>query len=292
MSQYESISVPKYKFKRVNEVAFALGIRPIQASNVHHTKKERESTFIKSIAQNAKLFISQINTSCNKLSDSTINKSMRLFALKKSLMSDDNTIVKEVVIKENILDNTPEQLINKINILNSSSPITDIQYFDKVLSDELEKTTKAIHDANIKISFVENEILKKETIISLKGLGYKVKEYTIGNEILIRGIKNDLSIVAQIDKYNEMQVDMGGFEGNSCVTELKKFHVALKDRGIEIDVNHSEVHDKKAGPLTLHIEKKFNEIENRHKTKFKKKSKNNYNKAIKFKALSNKLKIK
>jgi hypothetical protein len=111
----------------------------------------------------------------------------------------------------------------------------------------LGKLTEAVRSAHNRITGVERDILKEKTQACLEALGYDVRIKSKTSGVLVRGVKQDLSIAACIDKSGTLSIDMAGFEGGACNKELDQLTGRLSESGVVMDDLRGIHHGKKEG---------------------------------------------
>jgi hypothetical protein len=113
----------------------------------------------------------------------------------------------------------------------------------------LRRLSDAAKNAHVELTRAERNVITEMTLESLTTLGYQTKSKLRGTDILVRGGKKDLSIVAHINTNNELHIDMAGFEGGACKAELARLNEELTRRGIGMEIKSSIHHGKKDGGI-------------------------------------------
>jgi hypothetical protein len=121
--------------------------------------------------------------------------------------------------------------------------------------------TDAVRGAHACIATAEREVLSDAVAESLNTLDYAVRIKTKGDELLLRGTKNDLSFAARITKGAELHLDMAGFEGGACTREMDRLTGELSRRGITFGAEETVFHGKKeGGVLSQEIAQEINPL--------------------------------
>jgi len=131
----------------------------------------------------------------------------------------------------------------------------------------LNHLTTAVKSAHDRISLAQKEVVLEKTRETLNTLGYDVRLKSRQSGLLLRGVKQDLSIAAEISKTGTLSLDLAGFEGGACSGELGMFVQKLEQAGIVMENAQKTHHGKKEGGILAQDAAKeipFNPLQNNH----------------------------
>lgn len=249
MSTYQRAKVRKLKLRSLEDIKAKLDIRELSSANFATeclTTNERVTSLGESIschlsALNGTIKELQIN---NPLTSGTVDAAAKIVSLHEALGEDKHGLLK------NMFDRTlSSKDIDTINLASNCLKTGDLIGLSMIstgVESLLTKMNSGVRTAHTEISKAERDVLREKTTEVLTVLGYQVKSKTKGEDILIRGKKQDLSVAAQI-KNGELSTDMAGFEGGACKGELHRLNEELARQGIVLSDIHSEYHGKRDG---------------------------------------------
>lgn len=249
MSTYQRAKVRKLRLRSLEDIKAKLDIRELSSANFATeclTATDRVSELGKSISShlsNLNSTIQEIRRN-NPLSSGTVEAAAKIVSLHEALKEDKHQLLKTM------FDRTlSSQDINTINLASNylkTGDLTGLSMISTGVESLLTQMNSGVRTAHTEISKAERDVLREKTTEVLTVLGYQVKSKTRGEDILIRGKKQDLSVAAQI-KNGELSTDMAGFEGGACTGELHRLNEELSRQGIVLSDIHSEYHGKRDG---------------------------------------------
>ncbi len=261
MSNYQVTKVPKMRLRSLEEIKKKLDIRELSCSHVnfeHITSEGRIRSLGESISQHLQTLNEYVNQlkGANQQIHRTIDVICKAISTKEALSEERHILLQALVTRE--LSSKDVVMLNSSIEYLKTGNLVRLATIQTEAENLLQKLSKAVKSAHIRLETAEKEVLAEKTIKSLTAIGYQVKSKSMGNELLIRGEKKDLSIAAQITRNGELHIDMAGFEGEACKEELDRLNRELLRQGIEFEMAHRVHHAKKeGGSLAQRIKKEI-----------------------------------
>lgn len=252
MSTYQTARVSRFRLESLDVVREMIGAEHLSEFDEQYAGNERETSFGEKIQEYIRVFINnaekldEVNHNLPPERLDTVSKTIGLYNL---LSEDENMLLRSLVEKKM----TSRLSDNKLSANNDFK----LDYMENILSDPMkceslfDDLSDAIKEAHSELCRAEQDVIKIKTMESLRELGYTIRAKQHKGEYLIRGTKDLLSVAAQITADGEMNIDMGGFDGKSCVKEMERINNILNRKGIGIDVLYMRYHGKKSGGVLL-----------------------------------------
>jgi hypothetical protein len=264
MSNYQITRIPKMRLRSLEAIKGKLDMRELSCSDVnfeHITSQER----IMSLGESISRHLHTLNKDVNKLKGTNQQIHRTIGVISKAIstrraLSEERHILLQSLVTRTLSSKDIVTLNSSIEFLKTGNLIR-LATMQAEADNLLQKLSKTVKTAHLKLAAAEKEVLAEKTIESLTSIGYQVKSKSIGNELLIRGKKQDLSIAAQITKNGELHIDMAGFEGGACKGELDRLNEELLKQGIGFEITDRVYHGKKEGGVLAQKIKKEITIE-------------------------------
>lgn len=255
MSEYQTVKIKTIRLSAflsvINAIKDNIEIREIDYGKYNQqylTSYDRAKLFGESLSKRINDMSRSINNiPCNndsQLQTAIVNLS-RALALYDTLNDEKYLIMG--AITERILSVEDRKMLNTAKKLLESKNISGVSAMQDVSAGLLKRLSDAARYSHLQVINAEKRVIIEKTLVSLEAMGYQTKSKTIGCEIIARGKKKDISIVAQLDENNDLHIDMAGFQGSACKAELVKLNEELKKHGIDIEIHNSVHHGKKDG---------------------------------------------
>lgn len=248
MSTYQSAKISKFRLRSLDEIKVKLGQKDLAFSDVHPVGYERKSLLGQYIQDYQKKLGGQLNEmSIDEGNKNTIMIKNAL-SLKNALNTDELKLLNSIINKN--LDQSGRLALKNINLVErnlSKGRLQDKSLNKQQLNDSLNKLSELTRAAHGELMDIEREIVIEKSFESLRALGYKVMSKNLQNRTLIRGIKDDISIAAEVSCECELKIDMAGFDGRQCEETLNQLNNEYKKRGIDITISQQHYHGKKDG---------------------------------------------
>ena len=241
MSTYVPPRRIRLRLKALNEVAKRLSLSDASLTLENRellSCHERVDALGKTISRN----LADIKNSMPSITSEHLVKTVALYG---ALKEQDHVILSSIVAQ----GLSPREK----NLLDEGLAVLSIGDSRKILSlapesdTLLNKLSDMVRSAHNRIALAEKDVIMEKTQDVLNALGYDVRVKSRRSGTLLRGMKNDLSIAADVSETGELSIDMAGFEGGACSKELDLFMGKLKDSGIMIQHPEGIFHGKKEG---------------------------------------------
>lgn len=252
MSTYQSVRVSRFRLESLDAVRERIGIGEREHYDELLAGNERVSSFGNKIQKHMKIFkqnMEKLDEIKYKLPEDRLDKVAKTIGLNSLLAEDQNTLLRILVEKKMRIRLSNNKLSTDQNFQLSEVKhmVSDPLKCESLLHD-LSNVTKEAHEELCK---AEQAVVKEKTVESLIEAGYKVRVKRGKGEYLIRGTKDLLSVAAQVTSNGEMNIDMGGFDGNNCRKELDQINNTLFRKGIIVEIQDVNYHGKKSGGVLL-----------------------------------------
>ncbi len=139
------------------------------------------------------------------------------------------------------------EAIDRAQIALDGGDVRSLGGFKEELRDALDALSSAARGAHRRLLASEQRVLAEVAAQSLQDLGYglAVKERPDG--LLVRGLRQDLSVAIRITPDVEVHIDTAGFEGQTCAAEVKRLEAAMAERGVHLTLKRRDMHGRKEG---------------------------------------------
>jgi len=246
MSEYTRVR-PRIKVKSLEDIKTRLGLRELTLSEVYLSCDERIDTlgnvissYMKDIQAKSKaVFLEDIKD------HEVFQNASKVASLSQSLSENRFSILRELT--ERNMNSGQRKTVDKIREFMISNNIKGLSYMSREISTALGDITQAVKKAHTDMANTERDIVKEKMISVLSGEGYDVSLKTKQTELLLRGKHKDLSIVVSLGCSGAVEIDLAGFEGSTCATQLTKLKQGLRNEGIELEVIETVHHGKRDG---------------------------------------------
>lgn len=252
MSSAQTARVPKLRLLSLDEVKERVGITQLEGYTEHITCKERVVALgatIKKHLQQVDAKLEKLDSVKNSLSLKSLDTLRKTISLHEALNEQSSSLLKCVVDHQLQGENSVKSLhlIRSAQQFLEKGMVESLVAIQPRLEQALDALAKSTQTAHLELARIEQDVLISKTTESLSALGYSVKKKSTKNGLLVRALKNDVSIAAQITPDGDLHIDMAGFEGGVCKQELDKLNRELTNRGVGFEVAYTRYHGKKSG---------------------------------------------
>ena len=137
--------------------------------------------------------------------------------------------------------------VDRAQVALKAGDIRSLGAFKGELGEALDTLSSAARDAHRRLVASEQRVLAEVAAQSLQDLGYDfaVKERPDG--LLVRGLRQDLSVAVRITRDVEVHMDTAGFEGQACAADIAKLEAAMAKHGVQLTIKQRIMHRRPEG---------------------------------------------
>ncbi len=248
MSTYQSAQVSRMRLNSLRDIAERIGLSGNYEKDELHSYSERESRFGRMISERMNYLQGVEIGSLTEVEEGKNEWLLKAVSLVDVLQSNENLVLNKLVEKKlNEENNKSLELIQKARTALNNGDLRTLKALGSELKHSVLDLGNIARESHQLLGSVEKTIIKEKTIQSLQNLGYEVNAKTMKKTTLIRGLKGEVSIAAQIGSKGELEIDMAGFDGTTCKNELNRLSAEIEKQGIVLSIKQQINHKRKRG---------------------------------------------
>lgn len=242
MSEYSSTRA-RLTLRSLDELKERLGMREISCDVRYLASDERISSLGKVISRNMEGFAATNPAACSK--KNVMENLTKAASLKDALEEKEFVFLREAAGR--MISARDLGTIDEAKGLMKTGDVAHLSAMEGDIASVLANLSSAVRQAHSVLTATEKKVVSEMALRSLAEMGYEARIKERGNELLIRGIREDLSIAMRVTEKNELNMDMAGFTGGSCTGELDRLNETLRKHGIDCETIERVHHGKKEG---------------------------------------------
>jgi len=254
MSTFRLISVPSLRLQSLGDVQTRLGI---EQDDVHDEEHLAGHERVRQLGRDIRSRVQDFNDRLARVDDieegSPLQQAAvalaRASSVQEALVDANQPLLSQVASRHLQNQGANLQVIDEARALLESGATESLPTLAPQLETAVEQLNTASQAAHRELLQAESEVLADKTTDSLEALGYDVRMKQLQDGLLVRGLKEDLSIVAQVDEQGALNVDAAGFEGTECEAELDRLSAELERRGVTVAIEEAVFHGKPQGSV-------------------------------------------
>lgn len=252
MSQVQKARVRRLGLRSLDAVKARLGIRALTSCVEHLTCHHRAEVLGQSIAgQRLRLQVT-LDAALDEQTRDHLRAPLTLLGkaagLQESLAEPQHALLRTMVERHLLSAGSDSlQIVDTARSLVAAGQLQQLPALQPQLEHAVHALGEATRMAHHQLAQVEQAVVAERTARSLEALGYRVRQKARHADILVRGVKGDVSVAAQISADGGLDVDLAGFENTTCQEALAQFNREIEQRGIGLDDRVTAFHGRKDG---------------------------------------------